>query len=95
MEPGGFPEAGRLERFRDYLRLLARMQLGAYPTGWIDPSDIVQQTLMEAFEKRDQFRGATSEEHAAWLRSILAHNVADALRAAGPAEARRLPRAIA
>ncbi len=79
MEPGGFPEAGRLERLRDYLRLLARIQLGACPTGRIDPSDIVQQTLMEAFVKRDQFRGATSEEHAAWLRRILARNVADAL----------------
>jgi RNA polymerase sigma-70 factor, ECF subfamily len=83
MEPGGSPGAGCPERFRDYLRLLARMQLGACPTGRIDPSDIVQQTLMEAFEKRDQFRGATSGEHAAWLRSILAHNVADALRAQG------------
>jgi RNA polymerase sigma-70 factor (ECF subfamily) len=83
MEPGGFPEAGRLERFRDYLRLLARIRLGACPTGRIDPSDIVQQTLMEAFVKRDQFRGATSEELAAWLRRILARNVADALRAQG------------
>jgi RNA polymerase sigma-70 factor (ECF subfamily) len=83
MEPGGFPEAGRIERLRDYLRLLARIQLGACPTGRIDPSDIVQQTLMEAFEKRAQFRGATIEEHAAWLRRILARNVADALRAQG------------
>ena len=85
MEPGGFPGAGRLERLRDYLRRLARIQLGACPTGRIDPSDIVQQTLMEAFAKRDQFRGATSEEHAAWLRIILARNVADAVRA-GPAK---------
>lgn len=83
MEPGGFAEAGRLERLRDYLRLLAQIQLGACPTARIDPSDIVQQSLMEAIEKRDQFRGATSAEHAAWLRRILAHNVADALRAQG------------
>jgi RNA polymerase sigma-70 factor (ECF subfamily) len=83
MEAVGFSEADRAERFRAYLRLLARLQLGACPTGRIDPSDVVQQTLMEAFEKRDQFRGATSGEHAAWLRKILAHNVADALRAQG------------
>jgi RNA polymerase sigma-70 factor, ECF subfamily len=81
MEPGGLPAAGGLERFRDYLRLLARIRLGACPTSRIDPSDIVQQTLMEAFVKRDQFRGATNEEHAAWVRRILARNVADALRA--------------
>jgi RNA polymerase sigma-70 factor, ECF subfamily len=83
MEPGDFPETGRLERFRNYLKLLARLQLGARPTGRVDPSDLVQQTLMEAFEKRDQFRGTTSGEHAAWLRGILAHNVADVLRAQG------------
>jgi RNA polymerase sigma-70 factor, ECF subfamily len=83
MEQGDFPEAGRLERFRDYLRLLARLQLGARPTGRIDPSDIVQQTLMEAFEKRHQYHGETSAEQAAWLRRILAHNVADVLRAQG------------
>ena len=83
MEPDGFPGAGRFERLRDYLRLLARIQLGARPTGRIDPSDIVQQTLMEAFVKRDQFRGATKEEHAAWLRISLERNVADALRAQG------------
>jgi RNA polymerase sigma-70 factor (ECF subfamily) len=83
MEPGGFSEPGRLERLRDYLRLLARIQLGACPTAHIDPSDIVQQSLMEAFEKRDQFRGATSAEYAAWLRRILSHNMADALRAQG------------
>jgi RNA polymerase sigma-70 factor, ECF subfamily len=83
MEARNFPEAGRLERFRDYLKLLARLQLGARPTGRIDPSDLVQQTLMEAFEKRDQFRGDTSGEQAAWLRKILARNVADVLRAQG------------
>jgi RNA polymerase sigma-70 factor (ECF subfamily) len=83
MEAREFPDAGRLERFRDYLRLMARLQLGARPTGRLDPSDIVQQTLMEAFEKRDQFRGGTGAEQAAWLRKILARNVADALRAQG------------
>ena len=81
MEPSDFQDAQRLERFRDYLKLLARLQLGATPTAQIDPSDVVQQTLMEAFEKRDQFRGCTSAEEAAWLRKILARNVSDGLRA--------------
>jgi RNA polymerase sigma-70 factor, ECF subfamily len=83
MEPPDVPEAQRFERFRHYLRLLARLQLGARLTSRIDPSDIVQQTLLEAFEKRDRFRGNTSAEEAAWLRTILGRNVADALRAAG------------
>ncbi len=83
MEPGGFSEPGRLERLRDYLRLLARIHLGAHPIGRIEPSDIVQQTLLEAFEKRDQFQGTSREEHRAWLRTVLARNVADARRAQG------------
>ena len=82
MESPDDPEAQRFERFRQYLRLLARLQLGARLSARIDPSDLVQQTLLEAFEKRYQFRGSTSAEEAAWLRKILARNVADALRTA-------------
>jgi RNA polymerase sigma-70 factor (ECF subfamily) len=70
-----------LDRFRDYLRLLARLQLDSRLQAKIGPSDIVQQTLLEAYEKRAQFQGTTPAELAAWLREMLAHNLADALRA--------------
>lgn len=83
MGPGDFPEAPRLERFRDYLRLLTRLQLGPAWSGWIDPSDLVQQTLLEAYQKRDQFRGRSDAARGAWLRAILARNVADAIRSRG------------
>jgi len=46
----------------------------------IDPSDLAQQTLLKAHEKQDQFRGKTDAERAAWLRTILANQMADALR---------------
>jgi RNA polymerase sigma-70 factor, ECF subfamily len=78
-----FPVGADFERFRNYLRLLARMQLASRHSIQIDPSDMVQQTLLEAFQKREQFRGDNEAEWAGWLRAILARNVADALRAQG------------
>jgi RNA polymerase sigma-70 factor (ECF subfamily) len=69
-----------LESFREYLRLLARMNMDPRLQARIDPSDIVQQTLLKAHEKQDQFRGKTDAERAAWLRTILANKMADALR---------------
>src|SRR5262249_39361323 len=36
-----------------------------------------------AYAKRQQFRGTTEAERAAWLRQMLAHNLADALRGFG------------
>lgn len=69
-----------LERHRPYLSLLARAHLNPRHQAKLDLSDIVQQTLLLAIAKRDQFRGSTEAELAAWLREILKHNLVDALR---------------
>jgi RNA polymerase sigma-70 factor (ECF subfamily) len=68
------------ERWRAYLSLLARLQMGPEIRGKIDPSDVVQETLLNAHRQRDQFQGTTEAEKAAWLRRILAGTLADALR---------------
>lgn len=73
------------EQFRDYLLVLARMQLGSQGHGKFDASDVVQQTLLDAHRTRDKFRGRNDVELAAWLRRLLACNIIDALRAAGRA----------
>lgn len=81
-EPGDLP----LARYRDYLLLLARMQVGRPFQGKLDASDVVQQTLLEAHRKREQFRGQSEAELAAWLRRLLACNLIDERRALGRAK---------
>jgi RNA polymerase sigma-70 factor, ECF subfamily len=72
--------ARRLESFRNYLLLLARAQLDGRLRSKVDPADLVQQTLTRALERREQFRGVSDEQRAAWLRTLLAHAMIDALR---------------
>lgn len=47
----------RLLRHRSFLRLLACAEIVPSLRKKIEPSDIVQQTLLEAHETRDNFQG--------------------------------------
>jgi RNA polymerase sigma-70 factor (ECF subfamily) len=69
-----------LEQVRAWLRRRAGFLLDERLRGKVDPSDVVQDTLLKAFEHREQFRGQTPAEHEAWLRRILANALADAVR---------------
>lgn len=65
-----------VEQYRDYLRLLTRLQLNPRLQSKVDESDVVQQAILEAHKCRQQFRGKTEADRLAWLRKILANALA-------------------
>jgi RNA polymerase sigma-70 factor (ECF subfamily) len=78
---GDVEARGRLiERYRNYLMLLARLQLDQELHRKEGGSDVVQQTFLEAVRDFDRFQGATLEEFEAWLRRMLARNLANLIR---------------
>jgi RNA polymerase sigma-70 factor (ECF subfamily) len=90
--PGAFPFMGtamsqeddlrnhELEHHRPYLCVLARKHLDRRLWSRIDPSDVVQQTLLDAHRKQEQCRGQTERERRAWLRTMLMNDLKDAIR---------------
>ncbi len=76
--PDGGPRA--LDRYRDYLCLLARLQLDSRLRAKADASDFVQQALLQAHANLGQYRGRSEQEWLAWLRAILANTLAGAGR---------------
>ena len=79
------PTTLRVEDYRSYLAVLARVHLAK--AGLIrrklDASDLVQDVLLQAHAARAQFRGTSPGEFAAWLRRILTNALVDAQRRYG------------
>jgi RNA polymerase sigma-70 factor (ECF subfamily) len=62
-----------LQAYRNYLIVLATMQLDGRLRRRLNPSDLVQEALLAAHRDFHQFRGCSAPEFSAWMRKILIH----------------------
>jgi len=83
-----------LELYRNYLHLLARTQLDLHLQTRANPSDVVQETFLEAYSHFHQFRGYSEGELLGWLRRILIHQIARLVEKQVVAQKRTLRREV-
>lgn len=76
--------------YREYLKLLARVQIDRRLQSKVDASDVVQEALLRAHRAFGQFCGGAEAELTAWLRKILANCLIDFARQYRQTARRRL-----
>jgi len=75
---GSFSALGQiLDHYRNYLLRIANDELGSELLGKLGPSDIVQETFLDAARAFPRFEGETETELRGWLRQILINKVHD------------------
>src|SRR5262245_21162782 len=79
---------------RQYLLAVANRQVNPALRAKAGPSDIVQQTFLEAQRDFDRFHGSTADELQAWLKNLLLHNAADFARGFTGTEKRAVDREV-
>jgi RNA polymerase sigma-70 factor (ECF subfamily) len=79
---------------RNYVAIVARTQVESWVRAKFDPSDLVQQTLLEAHRAFASFHGQTGAEWLGWLRGILTHNALDFARQYGATQKRQVHREV-
>ena len=74
-------DVGRmLSGCRQYLLMIANEVIGSELFSCLAPSDLVQDTFLEAYRHISNFRGKTRAEVCAWLRRILECRLANVRR---------------
>ncbi len=68
-------DATIVAKYEPYLRMLAHAQMRRALRAKLGASDVVQQTMMQAIQAIDQFRGSGEAEFRGWLRQILARHI--------------------
>ena len=86
--PRGCPDervglASLLEQFRPYLLAIAQVETPRQLAGKVAPSDLVQESMLRAWEHFPSFAGASREQLAGWLRKILLNHLRNTVKAYG------------
>ncbi len=63
-----------------YLLVVAKQEFGTVLQARMDPADVVQETLIEAWRDFASFQGKSETDLLAWLRQILLNNLANQCR---------------
>lgn len=86
-----------MEQYRNYLKLLAKAQIGKQLQGKVDASDVVQEAFIDVHRYIGNFRGTSEPQFVHWLREVLAGTLANTIRRFLGTKARdiRMERAMA
>jgi RNA polymerase sigma-70 factor (ECF subfamily) len=79
---------------REYLLLLANRKLATELQGKVSPSDLVQETFLEAQRDFGRFQGGCEDELLAWLSRVLVNNLANVSRSFRDTQRRELGREV-
>lgn len=79
---------------RSYLRVMAHCQVNRCLQGKVSDSDLVQQTMIDAYQGWNGFRGKSPGELLAWLRQLLTNNAVDHYRKYAQTEKRQVSREV-
>ena len=83
-----------LESCRGYLLMVARQELDADLQAKGGPSDVVQETFLDAHRDFPRFHGDSETELLAWLRCLLLNNLANFTRRYRDTEKRQVGREV-
>src|SRR6056297_236782 len=77
------------ELCRDYLLLIANREMEGRLKSKAGASDLVQETILEAYCGFERFRGESEAEFYCWIRRILKNNLSNFTRCYGDTRKRR------
>jgi RNA polymerase sigma-70 factor, ECF subfamily len=69
-----------LERYRNYVGLLVRLQVGRQLRGKVDVEDLLQEISLEIHRKIPLFRGGCEREFLTWTRRLIGSILANQMR---------------